>query len=77
MALKKIFSRAEQEGFPITALREIKLLKQLRHPNVVELLDMAADKDSIYMVFPFMDRSKVDEFAACTALPGREEGLQE
>lgn len=55
MALKRIFSRAEQEGFPITALREIKLLKQVRHPNIVELLDMAADKEGIYMVFPFMD----------------------
>lgn len=58
VALKKILWRAEQEGFPITALREIKLLKQLRNPNVVELLDMAAgrgDDGGIFMVFPYMD----------------------
>lgn len=55
MALKKILSRSEQEGFPITALREVKLLKALRHPNVVELLDMASDSEAIYMVFPYMD----------------------
>lgn len=56
VALKKILSRSEQEGFPITALREIKLLKQAKHPNVVELLDMAsAGTDDIFMVFPYMD----------------------
>lgn len=30
----------EKEGMPVTALREIKILKALRHPCIVELLDM-------------------------------------
>lgn len=30
----------EKEGFPITALREIMLLKKIKHENVVELLDI-------------------------------------
>lgn len=30
----------EKEGMPVTALREIKILKALKHPAVVELLDM-------------------------------------
>ena len=63
VALKKILLRTEQEGFPITALREIKLLKQIHHPNVVELIDMAIEdisngpqeEDAFYMVFPYMD----------------------
>lgn len=63
VALKKIFIRAEQEGFPITSLREIKLLKNVNHANVVNLLDMAvsykssdnSEVDNIIMVFPFMD----------------------
>lgn len=56
VALKRIFSRAEQEGFPITAVREISLLKDLRHPNVVEVLDMAwGPEAAIYIVFPYMD----------------------
>jgi serine/threonine protein kinase len=55
VALKKILFRSEQEGFPITALREIKLLKALKHPNVVEILDMSSDATGIYMVFPYMD----------------------
>lgn len=30
----------EREGMPVTALREIKILKALRHPCIVDLLDM-------------------------------------
>jgi serine/threonine-protein kinase BUR1 len=31
----------EKEGIPITAIREIKILRQLSNPNVVTLSDMA------------------------------------
>ena len=30
----------EKEGFPVTALREIKILKAMKHPCVIEILDM-------------------------------------
>jgi serine/threonine-protein kinase BUR1 len=30
----------EKEGFPITAIREIKILKALDHPNIVKLREM-------------------------------------
>ena len=30
----------EKEGMPVTALREIKILKMLQHPCIVDLLDM-------------------------------------
>lgn len=33
----------EKDGFPITALREIRLLKLLSHQNVVQLEDMAVE----------------------------------
>lgn len=33
----------EKDGFPITALREIKLLKLLDHPNVLRLEEMAVE----------------------------------
>ena len=36
MALKKIRLEGEDEGVPSTALREISLLKELQHPNVVQ-----------------------------------------
>lgn len=37
VALKKIRMEAEKDGFPITAMREIKLLQMLKHQNVVRL----------------------------------------
>ncbi|KAG8460547.1 hypothetical protein KFE25_013197 [Diacronema lutheri] len=65
VALKKIRMTKDQEkdGFPITALREIKILNALRHENIVllrEIVTSAASeankgKGSIYMVFEFMD----------------------
>ncbi|KAF9631805.1 hypothetical protein BFW01_g2667 [Lasiodiplodia theobromae] len=43
-ALKKILMHNEKDGFPITALREIKLLKLLCHPNVLKLEEMAVER---------------------------------
>lgn len=34
-ALKKIRLESEDEGIPSTAIREISLLKELQHPNIV------------------------------------------
>ena len=65
VALKKILMHNEKDGFPITALREIKLLKLLSHPNVLKLEEMAVEHHSrnadkkkraiMYMVTPYMD----------------------
>ena len=40
VALKRIRMEAEREGFPVTAMREIKLLQSLRHDNIVRLYEM-------------------------------------
>ncbi|KAI9315011.1 kinase-like domain-containing protein [Dichotomocladium elegans] len=53
VALKRILMHNEKEGIPITAIREIKILKQLHHKNIVPLTDLAVDR--VYMVFPYMD----------------------
>ncbi|KAL1984791.1 hypothetical protein VTN96DRAFT_8732 [Rasamsonia emersonii] len=63
VALKKILMHNEKDGFPITALREIKLLKMLSHPNILRLQEMAVErskgegrkKPSMYMVTPYME----------------------
>lgn len=44
MALKKVRLENEKEGFPITAVREIKILRQLVHPNIVRLHEIVTDK---------------------------------
>ncbi|GAA6062854.1 hypothetical protein JCM10212_006107 [Sporobolomyces blumeae] len=55
VALKRIRMEAEKDGFPITAVREIKLLQSLRHRNVVDLIEMLVSKGHVYMVMEYMD----------------------
>lgn len=40
VALKKIRLENEDEGMPSTAMREIAILKELDHVNIVKLLDV-------------------------------------
>lgn len=48
-------SLSENEGFPITSLREIAILKQITHPNIVKLVDVVVGykKDSVFLLFEF------------------------
>ena len=49
VALKKIRLETESEGVPSTAIREISLLKELDHPNVVQLLDVIHADQKLYL----------------------------
>ncbi|TFK43496.1 kinase-like domain-containing protein [Crucibulum laeve] len=55
VALKRIRMESERDGFPVTAMREIKLLQSLRHTNIVRLYEMMVSNGSVYMVFEYMD----------------------
>lgn len=45
VALKKVrMDHEKKEGFPITAIREIKILKKLHHKNVVRLKEIVTSK---------------------------------
>ena len=57
VALKKLRMSRESEGFPITSIREIKLLRRLKHVNIVRLLDVVVGTkpDSIFLVFEYCD----------------------
>lgn len=60
VALKqvRIFDESRRNGIPITALREISLLKSLRHPNIVSVLDVAVGQDlnEVYMVMEYVEQ---------------------
>jgi cyclin-dependent kinase 12/13 len=62
VAIKKVLIDTGKEGFPQTAVREVKLLATLRHENVVRLLDIVtppphsiAETATIFMVFEYLD----------------------
>ncbi|KAL9644402.1 hypothetical protein ABK040_013631 [Willaertia magna] len=58
VAIKKIRidPNRDKEGFPITSIREISILKQLEHDNIVKLLDVTwSGKGLFFMVFEFID----------------------
>jgi len=44
VALKRINTKQEENGFPITALREVKILKALHHVNIVNLKEIVTSK---------------------------------
>ncbi|KAF9406531.1 hypothetical protein HW555_013137 [Spodoptera exigua] len=60
IALKKIKLEnvgrccSEPEGVPSTALREISVLRELRHPAVVRLLDVLLADSKLFLVFEFL-----------------------
>lgn len=44
VALKRINTEQEENGFPITALREVKILKALKNEHVVKLKEIVTSK---------------------------------
>uniref|UniRef100_A0A8C1VSN0 Cyclin-dependent kinase 7 n=1 Tax=Cyprinus carpio TaxID=7962 RepID=A0A8C1VSN0_CYPCA len=63
VAIKKIKvgHRTEaKDGINRTALREIKLLQELTHPNIIGLLDAFGHKSNISLVFDFMETDLED-----------------
>ncbi|KAK8337657.1 hypothetical protein V6Z12_A09G199400 [Gossypium hirsutum] len=55
VAIKKIRLGKQKEGVNFTALREIKLLKELKGPNIIALIDAFPHKGNLHLVFEFME----------------------
>eukprot|EP00999_Lentomonas_sp_LEN2_P002911 NODE_773_length_1204_cov_85.092851_g733_i0.p1 GENE.NODE_773_length_1204_cov_85.092851_g733_i0~~NODE_773_length_1204_cov_85.092851_g733_i0.p1 ORF type:complete len:315 (-),score=71.65 NODE_773_length_1204_cov_85.092851_g733_i0:179-1123(-) len=55
VALKKIRLEAEDEGVPSTAVREISILLELEHPNIVRLLHVESKPNKLHLIFEFLD----------------------
>ena len=71
-------SSRESEGVPSTAIREISLLKELDHPNVVQLLDVIHADQKLYLVFEYLDmdlKKHMDDFESNNEHPGLPEKL--
>ncbi|RVX72473.1 Negative regulator of the PHO system [Exophiala mesophila] len=55
VALKEIHLDSE-EGTPSTAIREISLMKELKHENIVTLHDVIHTENKLMLVFEYMDK---------------------
>ncbi|NWY45069.1 CDKL2 protein, partial [Sylvia atricapilla] len=64
VAVKKFLESDDDEAVRKIALREIKLLKQLRHENLVNLLDVCKRKKRWYLVFEFVDHTVLNDLEA-------------
>ncbi|KAF2138490.1 uncharacterized protein K452DRAFT_256016 [Aplosporella prunicola CBS 121167] len=61
VALKqvRILDEERHYGIPITAMREISILRSLKHPNVINVLDVAVDDmvlEDVHMVMEFCEQ---------------------
>jgi serine/threonine protein kinase len=56
VALKKLRIENKDEGIPITALREMCILKHLKHDNIVQLHEIIQDIDKIFLIFEYVDQ---------------------
>lgn len=63
VALKKVLIDSERDGFPITAIREIMIMKRLNHPNILKLIEVVTsppneknkNRGNVYLVFEYME----------------------
>ncbi|XP_025023251.1 cyclin-dependent kinase 15 [Python bivittatus] len=54
LVVLKVISLKTEEGIPFTAIREVSLLKSLKHANIVLLHDIIQTKESLTLVFEYM-----------------------
>ncbi|GAN08620.1 cyclin-dependent kinase 10-like [Mucor ambiguus] len=58
VALKKIRMERETDGMPVSSLREISILKRMRHQNIVNVTDVAVGPrlESIFLVMEYCEQ---------------------
>ncbi|ESO01821.1 hypothetical protein HELRODRAFT_131725, partial [Helobdella robusta] len=57
VAIKKFIESEDDKSVKKIAMREIHLLKQLRHENLVNLIEVFRRKKRLYLVFEFVDKT--------------------
>ncbi|XP_025833833.1 cyclin-dependent kinase-like 1 [Agrilus planipennis] len=61
VAIKKFVESEDDPLIRKIALREIRLLKNLKHPNLVNLLEVFRRKRRLHLVFEFCDKTVLNE----------------
>lgn len=68
VALKKIRLELEDEGIPSTTLREISVLRQLNHENIVTLKDVVQASGRLFLVFEYVNMDLKRYMDSCPGL---------
>merc|ERR1712061_300571 len=55
VAIKKIYLEKDYGGIPSTIIREISILKELNHYNIVKLFEVFYQDKRYYLVFEYSD----------------------
>ncbi|XP_076452232.1 uncharacterized protein LOC143287868 isoform X3 [Babylonia areolata] len=65
VAIKKFLESEDDRMVKKIAMREVKMLKQLRHDHLVNLIEVFRRKKRLYLVFEFVDHTVLDELEKC------------
>ncbi|XP_048449711.1 cyclin-dependent kinase-like 2, partial [Rhincodon typus] len=65
VAIKKFLEDDDDKMVKKIAMREIRLLKQLQHENLVNLLEVCNRRRRWYLVFEFVDHTLLDDLEQC------------
>lgn len=55
VAIKKIKSPITDDGIPVETLREIVILRNINHSNIVSFHDVIITSDKMYLIFEYVD----------------------
>ncbi|XP_057470752.1 cell division control protein 2 homolog isoform X2 [Actinidia eriantha] len=55
VALKRINFPEVNEGVPSSVIREISLMRDMEHSNIIRLLDVVDSENTVYLVLEYMD----------------------
>ncbi|KAJ0174468.1 hypothetical protein K1T71_009576 [Dendrolimus kikuchii] len=66
VAIKKFLETEEDAAVRKMALREIRMLKKLRHEHLVNMIEVFRRKRRFYLVFEYLDHTLLDELEAAT-----------
>ncbi|CAB4377558.1 putative KIN28-cyclin-dependent ser/thr protein kinase [Rhizophagus irregularis] len=53
--IKLVQTEIGSQGIELSAVREVKCLRELRHPNVIELIDIYSHKSNLKLVLEYLD----------------------
>ena len=60
VAIKKFKESEEDEAVRKTTIREVKVLRMLKHENIVQLKEVFRRQGKLYLIFEYVDRNLLE-----------------